>query len=102
MIRVVLAKVEYEAWFLAAAESIAGRRGISQEAKAPSEPESISDPKRWLCDRTPQGRSYRETLDHPALTAVFDLEAARTAPSFDRMWCDVVSLLQFNSEDPRT
>lgn len=36
--RVVLAKTEYESWFLAAAHSIAGRRGIDSTITAPREP----------------------------------------------------------------
>ena len=30
----------------------------------------------------------------PALTAVFNVDAARSAPSFDKMWRDVSDLLQ--------
>ena len=41
----------------------------------------------------PPGRSYRETLHQPALTAIFDLDAARCAPSFDKLWRDVSELL---------
>ena len=92
-IRVVLAKVEYEAWFLAAADSIAGSRGLDPATTAPPDPESIADAKGWLTDHMRAGRSYRETLDQPALTSVFDLASARKAPSFDKMWRDVTSLL---------
>lgn len=93
-IRVVLAKVEYEAWFLAAADSIAGFRDIRDDARAPDDPESIRDAKGWLSDRMPRDRSYRETLDQPALTARIDLEQARRgAPSFDKLWRDVAELL---------
>lgn len=93
-IRVVLAKMEYEAWFLAAAESIAGKRGIEAGIAAPDDPESISDAKGWISARMTRGQSYRETLDQPALTAVFDLPTARRAPSFDKMWRDVGELLR--------
>ena len=94
-IRVVLAKVEFEAWFLAAADSIAGHRGIRDDVTAPSDPESIRNAKGWLSARMPHGRSYRETLDQPALTARIDLEMARrSAPSFDKFWRDVSDLLQ--------
>lgn len=96
-IRVVLAKTEYEAWFLAAADSIAGRRGIREDATAPENPEAIRDAKGWLGDRM-RPRRYRETLDQPALTAVFDMQAARRAPSFDKMVRDVTALLQEDAE----
>jgi hypothetical protein len=92
-IRVVLAKMEYEAWFLAAANSIAGHRGLDPAATPPTIPEGIGDAKGWLSARMPSGRAYRETLDQPAFTSLFDLTAARKAPSFDKMWRDVASLL---------
>ena len=95
---VVLAKTEYEAWFLAAATSVAGRRGVRQDVTAPRDPEQIRDAKGWLSRQMTAGHSYRETLDQPALSAVFDLQSARRAPSFDKMWRDVRSFLV--AEDP--
>jgi hypothetical protein len=93
-IRVVLAKTEYESWLVAAADSIAGRRGVDPSTTAPADPESIRDAKGWLTKRMPSGRSYRETLDQPALTAIIDLSAARSAsPSFAKFWRDLESLL---------
>ena len=83
-IRVVLAKREYEAWFLAAARSIAGKREIDESTTPPAEPESIRGAKEWLSGRMPAGRAYSPTRDQAALTAVFDMEAARSAPSFDQ------------------
>ena len=93
-VRVVLAKSEYEAWFLAAAGSIAGYRGFHTRAAPPSDPELVRDAKGWLTALLPSGQSYRETLDQPALTAIFDLDAARAAPSFDKLWRDVNWLLR--------
>ncbi len=93
-IRVVIAKSEYEAWFLAAAHSIVGHRGIRPLSDRPPDPESIRDAKGWLTAHLPSGQSYRETLDQPALSEIFDLDAARKAPSFDKLWRDVSWLLQ--------
>ncbi|RIK97536.1 MAG: hypothetical protein DCC71_21615 [Proteobacteria bacterium] len=92
-IRVVLAKVEYEAWFLAAAASIAGHRDLDPATVAPPDPEAVGDAKGWLSARMPHGRGYRETLDQPAFTKIFDVDAARSAPSFKKLWRDVASLL---------
>ena len=92
-IRVVLAKAEYESWFLAAAASIAGQRGIDENVSPPRDSETIRDAKGWLSARMPPGRRYRETLHQAALTARFDLDSARAAPSFDKMWRDLASLL---------
>ena len=94
-IRVVFAKTEYEAWFLAAADSLAGVRGIREDATPPADPESVRDAKGWLTAHMAPGRSYRETVDQPALSASFDLERARQrAPSFDKLWRDVAELLR--------
>jgi hypothetical protein len=93
-IRVVLAKHEFEGWFLAAAESLGGQRGLAEGLRAPPDPEAVRDAKGWLTGNMPMGRSYRETLDQPALAARFDLQVARDrAPSFDKLWRDVASLL---------
>ena len=92
-IRVVLAKTEYESWFLAAAASLAGQRGIDEDALPPQDSEAIRNAKGWLSARMPPGRRYRETLHQAALTARFDLDSARAASSFDKMWRDLASLL---------
>lgn len=87
---VVLAKAEYEAWFLAAAASIAGRRGLQADLQPPADPEGIRGAKGWLKDHRTDGLSYGETIDQPALTAIFDLEQARNgAPSFDKLWREI-------------
>ena len=86
----MLAKAEYEAWFLAAAASIAGQRGLPEDLMPPADPEGIRGAKGWLKERRTDGLSYGETIDQPALTAVFDLDQARAgAPSFDKLWREV-------------
>ena len=92
-IKVVLAKREYETWFLAAADSIAGKRSIAAATSAPREPESIRGAKEWLSAKMPSGLAYRPTRDQAALTALFDLNAARSAPSFEKLRRDIRSLL---------
>ena len=89
----MLAKAEYEAWFLAAAGSIAGQHGIDAATTVPEDPESIRGAKEWLRQRMPPGQCYRATLHQAALTEIFDLDAARAAPSFDKLWRDVSGLL---------
>jgi hypothetical protein len=93
-ISVVLAKREFEAWFLAAAVSLRGRRGLRTDLAPPRVPEEIRDAKGWLRDQMPAGRKYRETLDQPALAAVFDLTAARSSGSFDKYYRDVIGLIK--------
>ena len=93
LIEVVLAKCEYEAWFIAAADSLRGTRGISNAANVPPDPESIRGAKEWL--RARMSGPYSPTADQAALTARFDMTAARRrAPSFDKMWRAVSVLMQ--------
>jgi hypothetical protein len=37
---------------------------------------------------------YRETLDQTAMTADLDLEEARRAPSFEKLWRDLADALR--------
>lgn len=90
-IAVVLAVLEYEAWFLAAAASLRGKRTLPDDLATPSNPEAIRDAKGWLDARMQRG--YSETLEQPKLTAVVDLDDARSAPSFDKLVRDVCALL---------
>ncbi|RKU28171.1 hypothetical protein C6499_10230 [Candidatus Poribacteria bacterium] len=93
-IAVVFAKHEFEAWFLAAAESIRGRRGLKNDLNAPDNPEAIRGAKEWLSQRMEASRTYRETQDQPALAALFDIEQARQADSFDKCYREIVRLLE--------
>ena len=89
---VVLAKCEYEAWFLSAIESIAGFRGIHPGLEPPEDPEAIGGAKEWLQAR--MRGSYRPTADQAPLTARFDMAMARErSPSFDKMWRATEALL---------
>ncbi len=93
-VAVVLAKSEFESWFLAAAESIAGSAGLPVGLQAPADPESIRGAKEWLADRMLGTRSYSPTLDQPVLARQFDLATARRADSFDKFQRETVRLLE--------
>lgn len=97
-VAVVLANQEFEAWFLAAAESLRGLCELPQDLAAPLDPEAIHGAKEWLRRQMPRGRTYRETLHQPALAARFDLRAALTAPSFDKLYREVGRMLKLLSE----
>lgn len=91
-IEVVIAKCEYEAWFIATVESLRGTRGIWSTASVPPNPESIRGAKEWL--RARMSGPYSPTADQAALTARFDMTVARRrSPSFDKMWRAVRALL---------
>lgn len=73
---VVLAYREYEAWFLAAMESLRGYNGIADNAVSPRNPESIRGAKQHLEKLMAREYSYSETADQVRLTTRFDMVAA--------------------------
>ncbi|WP_031431082.1 DUF4276 family protein [Methylomicrobium agile] len=77
-ISVVLANREYEAWFIAAAESLQGNRGFNCDPAKAIDPERPRDAKGWI-EACMANRSYGETTDQPAFSAQIDLQLA-----FDR------------------
>ncbi|MDO8804392.1 MAG: DUF4276 family protein [Elusimicrobiota bacterium] len=92
---VVLAKMEYEAWFLAAAESLRGQRGLPTTLEQPLNPENIRGAKEWLSARMPKGQRYSETTDQPAFTGLFNMTAARTnSESFNKCYRDIETMLR--------
>ena len=92
-IAVVLAKYEFEAWFLAAAKSLRGQRGLKNNLQPPNNPEGIRGAKEWLSQRREGTGTYSPTVDQPGLTARFDLAQARHADSFDKCYRDIARLL---------
>ncbi|QOC92170.1 DUF4276 family protein [Micromonospora craniellae] len=93
-IAVVLANREFEAWFLAAAPSLAGRAGLPEGLPVPEDSERPRDCKGWLSHRRTDGGSYRPRIDQPALADAFDLSMARhNASSFDKFCRDVAYLV---------
>lgn len=90
---VVLAKREFEAWFLGAKESLRGTRGIRNDACAPEDPESIRGAKEHLTGNM-KGRRYLSVDDQPALAKRMDIAAARRrCLSFDKLVRDVERLV---------
>lgn len=89
-IAVVVAKREFESWFVQAARSLRGMRGMPAELTPPADPEAVRDAKGWL--RKSMG-TYSPTTDQPALAALFDLEEARASSSFDKLVRDLARLL---------
>lgn len=74
-VSVVIANREYEAWFIAAAASLDGKRGFQFGSTQVADAERRRDAKGWVSTHIPGGR-YRETTDQPAFTALFDLQQA--------------------------
>ena len=75
-----MAKREYEAWFLAALDSL----GMAGGASPPRDPEAVRGAKEKLEAFMPQ-ESYVEKADQPRFTALFDMAAACRCRSFRQM-----------------
>ena len=97
-VSVVLAKREFESWFLGAVESLRGRRGLPMDVVGPDSPEAIRGAKEWLANRMTPGKGYAESSDQPALAELFDMNAARRCDSFDKFYREVVRLLSILPE----
>ncbi len=81
----VLANVEYETWFVAAAESLSEYLAIAPGDLVPETPEQAREGKGWI-QRHFKGIKYSETVDQPAMTARMDLVLCRRrSPSFDKL-----------------
>ncbi|MFZ3287836.1 MAG: DUF4276 family protein [Telluria sp.] len=74
-VSVVLATREYEAWFIASAASLSGRRGFSMSQAPAANADTIRGAKEWLSRQIPGGR-YSEVTDQPAFSATMDLQLA--------------------------
>lgn len=93
-VSVILANREFEAWFLAAAPSLAGQFGFPAEFPRPQNPETPRDCKGLLTRARPKGQPYKETVDQAPLTSAFDLKMAREhSDSFDKFYREISRLL---------
>ncbi len=92
-IGVVLANPMYEAWFLAAIESLRGKCDLAEDVPPMDDPETVRRPKKFLTKHMRGSRAYSAIPDQRALTAVFDMELARErSPSFTKFWREIERL----------
>jgi hypothetical protein len=89
----VLAKREYEAWFLAAASSLRSHVRLRDTADAPSDPEGIAGAKEYLVREllVPEA-AYSETVDQVAFTAIMDFAQALRCRSFEKLCSDLARM----------
>lgn len=85
----VVANVEYETWFVAAAASLSDQLDLSRDQRLPEHPEKSRLGKAWIQQRF-LGVKYSETVDQPSMTSRMDLRQARErSPSFDKLCRDL-------------
>ncbi len=85
-ISVVLANREYEAWFIAAAQSLHGQRGFNFNPNNVIDAETPRNAKGWI-GSCMVGGTCREITDQPAFSARMDLEHAFDCSRSFRKMC---------------
>jgi hypothetical protein len=85
-ISVVLANREFEAWFIAAAQSLHGKRGFSFDPAEAVDAEQPRDAKGWIKKRM-TGGAYGASTDQPAFAASMDLQQAHARSRSFRKLC---------------
>lgn len=94
-VAVVLAKLEFEAWFLGSVESLGGVCGLPSNPGPIPNPENIRGAKERLSALMGRGRRYYETVDQAEMVQQMDIELARQrCPSFDKLFREVARLAE--------
>lgn len=82
----VIANIQYETWFVAAAESLESFLDLSESKPLSDTPEQDRKGKGWIKQRF-RGVKYSETVDQPAMSQAMDLKLCRRrSPSFDKLY----------------
>ena len=85
-ISVVLANREYEAWFVAAAESLDGKRGFVRKNDVVVDSDAIRNAKGWVSQHI-AGGAYHEVDDQPAFSHWISLQQAHAGSRSFRKLC---------------
>jgi hypothetical protein len=94
-VAVVCAKFEYEAWFLASLETIAGHGSIPAGTRFEDDVEGIGGVKGWLSRQMPGNLMYKETQDQASMTHWLDPDLVRReSRSFRRLEHAIQELLE--------
>jgi hypothetical protein len=81
----VIANVDYETWFVAAAESLRKFLDLSADASIPDDPEGDRQGKGWIKQRFRMGQ-YSPRVDQARMTQAVDLALCRQRSlSFDKL-----------------
>lgn len=89
---VALAYREFETWFITAASSLQGLRGLPLDLQPPENPADIRDAKGWLGKRMDAG--YDPVIHQLAFSRKMDLDQARTNQSFNYLYEQIRVLLE--------
>jgi len=87
---VALAYREFETWFIAAASSLRGARGLPATVTCPTDFEGIRDAKGWLGRQ--MNVAYDPITHQVEFVELFDLQGARASRSFNRLFEKILSV----------
>ena len=86
-IAICLAEIEFETWFIAAAESLRGRERLPLGLSRPDNFERIRGAKEWLSSQIDGPYKYKPTANQAALVQHMDLDLARQNSASFRRFC---------------
>ncbi len=90
---IVFAVREIEAWFLAANMTQAAHPDLRPDCPVIEFPEQVADAKGAFAKRILPDGIYTSSVDQVRFVSKMDLQAARRAPSFDKLWRDMEVIL---------
>jgi hypothetical protein len=88
---VALSYREYETWFVTAARSLRGVRGLPMDLEPPAHPEAIRGAKEWLGQR--MTAPYDPIIHQAEFSRAIDLDQARVNASFERLYNHLTGLI---------
>jgi hypothetical protein len=92
----ILAKREYEAWFLASLETLQGKCRIKNDACFAKDPESVRGAKEKLITFMPRHQPYSPTADQEDLTGRIDLDSVfKKCKSFRKLTKEIKKIMEF-------
>lgn len=96
----MIVNVEYETWFVAAAESLSAFMDLSRDSAVPEDPERTHQRKKWIQNRL-RAIKYSPAVDQPAMTKAMDLTLCRQrSPSFDKLCRELEARLERTANEP--
>lgn len=99
---VVLARREYEAWFLASLPTVRGKYDLPPDLVYVGDVEERRGAKEWLTKQMPTGKAYKETIHQAKLTHRINLDLARQhSRSFRRLYHAIEELTRVENREQR-
>jgi hypothetical protein len=94
-VAIVLAHREYETWFLASLDTIAGSHNLPSDLTFEGNVEDKRGAKEWLTAQMPAGQAYKPAVEQASFTGLIDLDLAQQrSRSFRRLCHALEELIQ--------